>query len=414
MSRFLEIAFIFFVLLACTVAGWPALPLNGSFEQGKEGWVLREIVSPSTFEIKTDGAKYGEKYAVVSGGQSFVYSAYFDVVAGQSYTLTAWARGQGKLNLGILWLYGQKGMDMASPHSEQMPVAAKVRDKWHQFTASYIASEGATRACIRLVISDGEVQLDEVQVSEGAPFDKPGWRLTFHDEFAGTELDLTRWNPRYRNQQSRRALYVVKDGCLRLRMDCELPQGPAGTISRVSSVETRFVEKPFNQQYGWFEIRAKCAAGTGRCSAFWMNPIDSSYKKLKEDGGTRSSPEEAMEIDIFEQLGREPNRNYFTVHFGRSYQQDHRKELRRPEFPFDFSTEFHIFALEWNEQELIWYVDGEEVFRSDKTAHAPYFIFLSYYESSATSSGSRGPVDESTVYPMDFVIDYVRVYQRAE
>ncbi len=55
-----------------------------------------------------------------------------------------------------------------------------------------------------------------------------------------------------------------------------------------------------------------------------MMPVDGAYHKLVEDGGTRQNPDEAVEIDIFEQLGRDPMSNYFTVHYGRRSSSEHR------------------------------------------------------------------------------------------
>jgi len=250
--------------------------------------------------------------------------------------------------------------------------------------------------------------------------EKSGWVLTFHDEFNGPELDTTKWYTFYRDVK---AIYFIKEGILHLRIDRVLPELGANRTNRVSSIQTVAGWKewpggrPFSQRYGRFEIRARCCRGSGRCSAFWMMPADPRYSKLKEDGGIRESLNEAVEIDICEQLGREPMSNHFTVHFGRSNvleDEGHKQESNAREFAFDHSEDFHIYALEWTQKSLIWYVDGKEVARSNKTAHQPFFILLGVYEQMPGVKGWKGMLESNPSYPCDFEIDYIRVYQRAE
>jgi len=65
-----------------------------------------------------------------------------------------------------------------------------------------------------------------------------------------------------------------------------------------------------------------------------------------------------------------------------------------------------VYALEWNEKALVWYVDGKEVHRSDKAPHTPVFSGrLSVFEG-RRKDNRRGP------YPQDMEVDYVRLYSR--
>jgi hypothetical protein len=265
----------------------------------------------------------------------------------------------------------------------------------------------------------------QIVAEANSKIEKPGWVLTFHDEFDGPELDTAKWHTFYRDVK---AIYVIKEGILHLRINKTLPEPGANKVQRVSSIQTvaskivwpKFGKewpqgKSFSQQYGWFEIRARCPKGSGRSSGFWMMPADQRYLKLKEDGGIRESPNEAIEIDISEQLGREPMSNHFTVHFGRSedsYEEGHRQESNAREFTFDHSKDFHIYALEWTRENLIWYVDGKEVARSDKAPQRPFFIFLSLYEMMPGIKSWSGMLEPNLSYPCDFEIDYIRVYQR--
>lgn len=128
----------------------------------------------------------------------------------------------------------------------------------------------------------------------------------------------------------------------------------------------------------------------------------------------RESTNEAIEVDIFEQLGGESMFNHFTVHFGRSYSRKHKSENRVRKFPFDHSKDFHVYALEWTDKNLIWYVDGKEAARSNKAPRQPFFIFLSVYETMPDKKGWSGMLEHNPSYPCDFEIDYVRVYQHTD
>ncbi len=242
-----------------------------------------------------------------------------------------------------------------------------------------------------------------------APWDRPGWELTWHDEFDRPELDAQRWMPRYRGNEKLPAYYLLRDGLLSLLVDKDRPPERGAGQGRVSSVQTSRSPEPFAQQYGWFELRARCAKGSGTCSAFWMSPLDGAYKNLASDGGLRSSENEAMEIDIFEHLGKLPKHNHFTVHYGRSYLTGHRSEHRQVEFADDLTADFHVYALEWTREALVWWVDGREVARSDKAPRAPFFCYLSLYEGDHPWRGNVSPQDP---YPKEFAVDYLRVYRR--
>lgn len=74
----------------------------------------------------------------------------------------------------------------------------------------------------------------------------------------------------------------------------------------------------------------------------------------------------------------------------------------------NLSEEFHTYALEWTEDEFIWYFDGKEI-RRDKNiiAKVPARVYLS----SSIITWGGGPITDSIdVTSMD--VDYVRVYQR--
>ena len=74
----------------------------------------------------------------------------------------------------------------------------------------------------------------------------------------------------------------------------------------------------------------------------------------------------------------------------------------------DFSQSFHTYAIDWQPNALVWYVDGVERYRwtGAKPNQAMYPIL-----NLAIGGNWPGAPDASTVFPADFVVDYIRVYK---
>ena len=73
---------------------------------------------------------------------------------------------------------------------------------------------------------------------------------------------------------------------------------------------------------------------------------------------------------------------------------------------------FHVYGLEWTEQELVWSFDGQPVWRRPNDGIAEDMYILANL-----ALGNRDPKfipdpDETTPFPGHFEIDYIRAYQR--
>ncbi|KAH4291897.1 hypothetical protein HBI81_173480 [Parastagonospora nodorum] len=109
-------------------------------------------------------------------------------------------------------------------------------------------------------------------------------------------------------------------------------------------------------KYGRVEIVAKMAKGDWLWPALWMMPEDDAYGVWPRSG----------EIDIAEFRGNDyhyPEGRDFvssTLHWGPSYQHDAYKETHGTRFlrRKDFSSDFHVFGLEWTEDYLFMYLDS--------------------------------------------------------
>jgi beta-glucanase (GH16 family) len=228
---------------------------------------------------------------------------------------------------------------------------------------------------------------------------KPGWKLTFHDEFDGTSLDLSQWNPqdpwgRVRNSELQayvKDALVVHDGILHITAQKRAAEYGGAMRQYTSGMMTTYGK--FAQKYGWFEIRCRVPKGNGLWPAFWMLPEPLGWPP---------------EIDVVENLGQDTGVAYFTNHFTGSDGKHGSKGSGKVATP-DLSADFHIYAVEWTQQAIVWYLDGVEKFRSGQgVTQQPMYLLVNL----AIGGNWPVPPDQTTIWPASFDVDYVRVYTR--
>lgn len=165
----------------------------------------------------------------------------------------------------------------------------------------------------------------------------------------------------------------------------------------------------FEQQYGRFEACIKLPYGKGYWPAFWMLGADIDNNPWPGCG----------EIDIMENKGYQPNIISGALHFpGHSGSNPITHFYGYEDKRFD--TDFHLFAIEWNEEKIDFFVDnvlykrveaedvidGEWVYsHPDK----PFFILLNL----AVGGNFGGDPNDDTLFPQSMYVDYVRVYKKA-
>jgi beta-glucanase (GH16 family) len=75
----------------------------------------------------------------------------------------------------------------------------------------------------------------------------------------------------------------------------------------------------------------------------------------------------------------------------------------------NFFEDFHIFALEWEPDELRWYIDGVQLFSTKQNVpHIPFYLILN----TAVGGDWPGNPNASTKFPQYHFIDYVRIYEK--
>jgi len=263
---------------------------------------------------------------------------------------------------------------------------------------------------------------------------KENWILTFNDEFDEDSLDRSVWINYFPysasgDDQCEYCRTHGQEGQIFTDTNLEVSNGTLKLIARKQTatwfsasreytsaiIHTR---NDFKFHYGRFESRCKIPGGKGLYSAFWLFGGDNI--------GT------AMEIDIFEFQGRIAGHHHMALWKyaeteltgGHSYTYADN----------DFSKDFHIYSVEWDPFFITFKVDESEVYKISRlytlagtkvdwccVTPGVYGVLDEYPKGENTrvsiisglsiQTGTEGP-DENTIFPAQFEVDYIRVYQR--
>jgi|AntRauTorcE11898_2_1112593.scaffolds.fasta_scaffold00181_16 beta-glucanase (GH16 family) len=193
----------------------------------------------------------------------------------------------------------------------------------------------------------------------------------------------------------------VEDGKLIIEAHKETYSGNDYTSARL------ITKNKGDWKYGRIEVRAKVPAGRGTWPAVWMLPTDWEY------GGWPSSGE----IDIMEYVGYQPNVIHQSVHT-QTYNHQSGTEITKSSNVETAEEEFHLYAIEWKENKIDFFVDGRLrlTFENEGTWQKwPFdkrFHLLLNVAIGGDWGGAQG-VDDS-IFPVQMEVDYVRVYQQAD
>lgn len=160
--------------------------------------------------------------------------------------------------------------------------------------------------------------------------------------------------------------------------------------------------------YGRIEVRAQLPGGRGMWPAIWMLGTN-----ISQVGWPRCG-----EIDIMEYVGFNPNTIYANIHtqaFNHSIGTG-KGSSRRVTNPLP-ADGFHVYAVEWLEDRLDFYIDDIRYFSYEKEegygeAEWP-FDNSHYLILNAAVGGSWGGQQgiDLDIFPTEYRIDYVRVYE---
>ena len=236
--------------------------------------------------------------------------------------------------------------------------------------------------------------------------------LVWSDEFDGNALDESKWEVQLgtggsyglvlwgNNEQQfyRKENITVENGKLRIRSQRENFGGMEYTSGRMRSLNKG------DFKYGRMEARIRMDNAGGLWHAFWMLPSN-------PPGGWPVTGE----IDIMEFVGNTPNQILNYIHFA-NLDSNH---MYRGTFYNLLTphTDFHIYAVEWNENEIRWYVDDVMTFKvtnedADLVDVWPFDRKFHMILNTAVGGNLGGTINvQAMTIPRYMEVDYVRVYQ---
>lgn len=277
----------------------------------------------------------------------------------------------------------------------------------------------------------GESLEDSESVKIGDTFGD--WTLVWHDEFNGNEINPDNWRidtgngfidgngqfvPGWGNdelQYYQEDNVKVEDGNLVLEARKETVHYPGHgaetfhyTSGKVMSDGNRF-----NKKYGRFEAKMSLPKGQGFWPAFWMMPANDEYGAWAASG----------ELDIMENAGNSPNKIGGALHYGGEWPNNtfSAKDYYFPEGR-DI-TDFNVYAVEWEPGEIRWYVNDElyqtiNNWETTSTGNPAKFAYPAPFDQPfhlilnlAIGGHYGGNPDETTEFPNQVLVDYVRVYE---
>jgi len=240
----------------------------------------------------------------------------------------------------------------------------------------------------------------------------PYWTLVWSDEFDGpvnTAPDSNKWafdlgaghwgNEELETYTSGRENSYL-DGAGNLVIVAREAAPGQYTSARLKT------QPKFAVKYGRIEARMKLPAGQGIWPAFWMLGVDAATVGWPQCG----------EIDIMENIGREPSIVHSTIH-GPGYSgagnisQSYTSPDGQP-----FAADYHVFTTEWSQNSIQFFVDGHLYHTVTPAAlpkgaawvlQHPFYLLLNV----AVGGSWPGHPDATTVFPERLLVDYVRVYQ---
>ena len=243
-----------------------------------------------------------------------------------------------------------------------------------------------------------------------------GLNLVWSDEFEDAQLDPEVWFfesgdgsqygiPGWGNNELQWYLpdnAALANGLLTITAKEQAQNGKSFTSARLNTRDR------FAFRYGRLEARIRLPGGQGLWPAFWLLPQDDTY------GGWAASGE----IDVMEAVnlgGSGGNDIHGTIHYGAQW-PNNLSSGDAYMVATDATNDFHIYALEWDETEMRWYVDGvlfgmqNSWSTTSASFPAPFDQSFHILLNVAVGGNWPGSPDANTVFPVTMDVDYVRVY----
>ncbi len=246
------------------------------------------------------------------------------------------------------------------------------------------------------------------------------WVKTFDENFDKDKLDLNTWNIYTDNYWDKRTHFTkdntyIKDGKLILHYEKKTGYQNDNPDDKKTVGQTDYAcgfadtYGKWVQRYGYFEARVKLPRAPGLWPAFWTMPdrgveVGPQWKRANTGEG-------GMELDILEFLsGWGPYRYNMAYHWD-GYGKEHKSAGTPFNYVLPDRDGFITAGVYWIPGLAVYYAQGKEVMRweSPRVCSVPSYVMFNM-----VSGGWDNVPLEDTALPDDFVIDYVRVWQRKD
>jgi len=230
-------------------------------------------------------------------------------------------------------------------------------------------------------------------------------KLIFEDNFDKKTLNENYWNYDVGNGcpdlcgwgNNERQIYT-KENVKVVNGNLIITATKKGSLYQSGKIHTK---KKVEFQYGTVEVRAKLPIGYGLWPAIWM---------LGNDIDTNTWPA-CGEIDIMEYVGKKPNTIHTSLHTPASYGNtiNTKKTINN-----QIEEGFHTYKTIWSKESIAFYIDNQKVYtfspdeKNEKTwpFNKPFYLILNL----AIGGNFGGPKVDDTIFPQEFIIDYVKAY----
>lgn len=241
--------------------------------------------------------------------------------------------------------------------------------------------------------------------------------LVWEDNFNGSSLNLDHWDYEYGNgcpglcgwgnnelqhYTDAPENITVANGTLRITAQHSPGSNPEYTSARIRTKGLAAFRS------GRIEARIKMPIGQGLWPAFWMLPEDYSY------GGWPLSGE----IDITEVLGQTTNETHGTIHYGGKWPFNQYQGNSLDLGGTALHDNFHVYAVEWKQDTIRWFIDEQlySIRAADNLGTFPWRFDQEFHLLLNLAIGGNWPgfPDNTTVFPQNMLVDYVRIYEKPE
>lgn len=241
------------------------------------------------------------------------------------------------------------------------------------------------------------------------------WVMTFDENF-DKGIDYRKWNLYTENYWDKRSHFskdnvIVEDGVAKLRYEKKTGFHNDDPSRKKTDYATGFLDTygKWVQRYGYFEARMKLTKGPGMWPAFWLMPdrglaAGPQWKRADTGNG-------AMEFDIMEHLGRWGRYRFNIALHWDGYGKGHQQTGSQMIYYQPDKDGYVTSGLLWLPGLAVFYANGREVLRweTPRISDVPSDIMFT----NVTGGWDNNAIDDAMM-PDDFVIDYVRAWQRKD